>query len=475
MTFNDNHDCPFEAYITNLGKYNEGALVGEWVKFPTTPETLQEVFQRIGIDGKQYEEWFITDYDCYVDGLYNALGEYESLDELNFLASKIEEMDDTEYNAYTAAIEMGEHRGSVQELINLADNTENYDFLPDVENHYDLGYYYVHEVGGYDLERMGQLANYIDYEAFGRDIALEEVSEFVNGGYIYHNGNSFTENYDGTREDIPDEYRVTVSAEEAAATMDDRLDASTDLAFDLDEFFRAYHPEYDGAMQDPQTHKELLADNLLSGDTGKIRMTLALLEQEQGLAKEVAPLAERLTAYEDKYGIDTYSIHQLKDTEEMRDYRFEPLDRLEQHGLTVEREHYNLVYAGSLTGADSLESLYQKFNLDHPEDFKGHSMSISDIVVLHQNGEDTAHYCDRFGFSQVPQFLEKENYLKNAEMAMEDDYSMIDGIVNNGPRAEEKEQVAEKPSVLGQLSQAKKECAERTPNASEPKKEVPER
>lgn len=75
----------------------------------------------------------------------------------------------------------------------------------------------------------------------------------------------------------------------------------------------------------------------------------------------------------------------------------------------------------------------------------------------------------------MPQFLEKENYLKNAEMAMEDDYGMIDGIMNNGPRAEEKEQTAEKPSVLGQLSQAKKECAERTPNATEPKKEVPER
>lgn len=475
MTFNDNHDCPFEAYITNLGKYNEGALVGEWVKFPTTPETLQEVFQRIGIDGKQYEEWFITDYDCYVDDLYNVLGEYESLDELNYLASKIEEMDDSEYNAFTAAIEMGEHRGGVKDLINLADNTENYDFLPEVENHYDLGYYYVHEVGGYNLDSIGQLANYIDYEAFGRDIAMEEVSEFVNGGYIYHNGNSLTENYDGTREDIPYEYRVTVSVEETAFAMEDRLDATIDLAFDLDEFFRGYHPEYNRALQDPQTAKEALADNLLSGDTGNIRMTLALLEQEHELAKEVAPLVERLTAYEDEYRIYTYSIYQLKDREEMRDYRFEPLDRLEQHGLTVNQEHYNLVYASSLTGADSLESLYQKFNLDRPADFKGHSMSVSDIVVLHQNGEDTAHYCDSFGFSQVSQFLEKENYLKNAEMAMEDDYGMIDGIVNNGPRIEEKETSTEKPSVLGQLSQAKKECAERTPNAAEPKKKVPER
>ena len=95
MAYSYDHDCPFEAFITNLGKYNEGELVGEWVKFPTTPEELQRVFERIGIGSKDefgsvYEEWFISDYDCYVDGLYDKLGEYESLDELNYLASKLE-------------------------------------------------------------------------------------------------------------------------------------------------------------------------------------------------------------------------------------------------------------------------------------------------------------------------------------------------------------------------------------------------
>lgn len=74
-------DYPFAAFITNLGKYNEGSLMGEWVKFPTTAEELQKVFERIGIGskddfGQPYKEWFITDYDCYVDGLYDKLGEY---------------------------------------------------------------------------------------------------------------------------------------------------------------------------------------------------------------------------------------------------------------------------------------------------------------------------------------------------------------------------------------------------------------
>ena len=112
-------DYPFAAFITNLGKYNEGSLVGEWVKFPTTAEELQKVFERIGIGskddfGQPYEEWFITDYDCYVDGLYDKLGEYENLDELNYLASKLDEMSQGEYEHFQAAMEIGDHSGSLQ-------------------------------------------------------------------------------------------------------------------------------------------------------------------------------------------------------------------------------------------------------------------------------------------------------------------------------------------------------------------------
>ena len=98
-------DYPFAAFITNLGKYNEGALVGEWVKFPTTAEELKKVFERIGIGakddfGQNYEEWFIIDYDCYVDGLYDLLGEYANLDELNYLASKLDDMSQDEYKRF---------------------------------------------------------------------------------------------------------------------------------------------------------------------------------------------------------------------------------------------------------------------------------------------------------------------------------------------------------------------------------------
>ena len=82
MNIADTRDCAFEAFVTNLGKYNEGCLVGEWVKLPVTNEEMQEVFRRIGI-GRRYEEWFITDYDCPDAAIGKVLGEYESLSELN--------------------------------------------------------------------------------------------------------------------------------------------------------------------------------------------------------------------------------------------------------------------------------------------------------------------------------------------------------------------------------------------------------
>ena len=104
-------------------------------KVPYYPEKLQEVFERIGIGsaddfGNPYEEWFITDYDCYVDGLYNLLGEYENLDELNYLASKLEELGESEYEHFQAAMEISDYTGSLKDLINLTDNLDKYDVYP---------------------------------------------------------------------------------------------------------------------------------------------------------------------------------------------------------------------------------------------------------------------------------------------------------------------------------------------------------
>ena len=112
----------FEAYITNLGKYNEGELVGETLKFPTTKEEVQGLLKRIGVDGVRYEEFFITSFDGDVLGLYDYLTEYENLDELNHLACLLSELDKSDLEKFEAAVASGEHTSGVGDLINLVEN-----------------------------------------------------------------------------------------------------------------------------------------------------------------------------------------------------------------------------------------------------------------------------------------------------------------------------------------------------------------
>jgi len=135
---------------------------------------------------------------------------------------------------------------------------------------------------------------------------------------------------------------------------------------------------------------------------------------------------------------DSFAIYQLRDSEDTAQLRFMNADYLAQKGLSIEKENYAAFYAGTLSHRgdtqDRLNELYETFNIRRPEDFRGHSLSVSDIVALKQNGVVSCHYVDSWGFKELPGFLKPENYLKNAEMAMEDDYGMIDGIINNGPR-----------------------------------------
>ena len=185
------------AFIMNLGKYNEGELVGKWHDFPTTKEELTKTFREIGIDGVNYEEFFITDYDCIVDGIVDYLGEYSSLEEINFLAMKLSELSDYDLAKYEAVVETGEYCGSVKGLTNLADNIDCFDYMEDIINECDLGYYWVEDSGCYDTENLGVLSNYIDYERFGRDMRINESGEFTAGRYIRNNGDTFYEEYDG--------------------------------------------------------------------------------------------------------------------------------------------------------------------------------------------------------------------------------------------------------------------------------------
>ena len=134
---------------------------------------------------------------------------------------------------------------------------------------------------------------------------------------------------------------------------------------------------------------------------------------------------------------DCYAIYQVKHTDELRDIRYEGLEWIKSIGRTVQRDNYDLVYTAPLVPSDLkgsvLDNLEYRFNNEHPADYRHPSMSVSDIVAIKRDGKVSCHYCDSFGFEQVPGFL-PDNPLKNAEMAVEDDYGMIDGIINNGPK-----------------------------------------
>lgn len=196
----------FEAYVTNLGMYPErGVEVGEYLKFPTTIEEVQALFSRIGIDGKRYEEYFITDYQSDVLGLYDHLGEYESLDELNYLAHLLEEMTPDELEKLEAVMDAGEYTGSVKDLINLTQNLDCFEFYPGVKDEEELGRMYILEFEALTVPE--HLIDYIDYEAYGRDARINENGHFAPGGYVRGSGEGFVEVYHGIQ-DIPVEHKV---------------------------------------------------------------------------------------------------------------------------------------------------------------------------------------------------------------------------------------------------------------------------
>ena len=793
------------GYLSNLGAYAGGRPAGEWVTFPTTAGHMKEVFDRIGIDVQNREAWHFTEFQSPIPHLAEKLGEHEHPDELNYLGKLLEMQFDGDREKFAAAIALGDHASSVEELINLAQNLDCYWIYPSVHNEEEYGHYLVDELEEPELPEEAK--KYFMYEEYGRDAAINDGGLFTEQGYIYNNQNTFTRWYDGR--DVPEEYRVTPAPPEpgrpdpekvemdaapagqnAAQTKEqaqeprpvipivltsekpaDKLKEITDrLEQGITELFESErYKEYLRVMSkfhnysfnntlliamqkpdaslvagfsswknnfgrnvmkgekgikiiapspftvkqevektDPQTGKPVIgkdgkpvteekeikvpaykvvsvfdvsqtegrelpdiAVDELTGDVDRFKDFFAALEQaspvpigfekieggahgyyhleekriaiDEGMSdlqtlktaiheiahaklhdidlnapkEEQKPRVDRRTreveaesvAYTvcQHYGLDTsdysfgyvagwssgkelaelrgsletirstaaeminaidghfaelqkaqekekaqpqhegntpeqksetqakdaprekaampeyiykieanprsdsrenlsflqaylpqgdgtaaigdvlyigtpekcrellgqlnageltegqvkelyakaqeqpetgrddtFSIYQLKDGDETRDYRFEPYDRLQAAGLAVDRANYELVYTAPLAPGTSLDDIFTRFNIDHPKDFKGHSLSVSDVVVLHQDGQDTAHYVDRGDFKQIPEFLQekqpqRENPLKAAEQTTEQNYNMIDGRINNTPTVDELE------------------------------------
>ena len=241
-------------------------------------------------------------------------------------------------------------------------------------------------------------------------------------------------------------------------------------------FLQAYEQQPDG--------KAIPGDLLFVGTPEKCRELLQSLNAGELTQGEV----KALYAKAQEPDRDSFSIYQLKRGDETRDLRFEPYDRLTATGHAVDPANYDLIYSAPLAPGTSLEAIFTRFNIDHPKDFKGHSLSVSDVVVLHQNGQDTAHYVDSIGYRQTPEFLQPQNYLKHVEDIVEQNDNNFDGIINNTPQtpsvgeleqkakagepislidlanaihADKERDKEEKPSIRAQLRAAKEQTAQR--------------
>ena len=248
-------------------------------------------------------------------------------------------------------------------------------------------------------------------------------------------------------------------------TDSDMLPLSKERALELFERDVPIYMLYDGNTEAMAFEAEDIV--LFSGCFGITR------EDWDAIKDQIPPMdmetvrQKREQAFHESPG-DTYAIYQLKRDPSTAELSFMNSEWLQAHGIEPKYENYELIYTGALTQdgsqIDKLEDLYRIFNIEHPQDFTGHSLSISDIVALKQAGVVSYHYVDSIGYKELTNFRNTDNHLKNAEMQMEDDYGMIDGVINNGPKepvkapAPKKEETkTKKPSVLAKLRQYQEE------------------
>lgn len=169
-----------KLFIVNLGRYNEGYMKGEWFELPYSDEEWVKLLERIGIN-EQYEEYFIADSNCEISAISNAIGEYSNIQEVNELATRLQELDKREIEKFSAITESESYR--IEELINITYNLECWDLYREVKNDEELGEYFFYELQAIEIPE--NIVGYFDFEQYGRDIHLESWGgSYTTYGYI---------------------------------------------------------------------------------------------------------------------------------------------------------------------------------------------------------------------------------------------------------------------------------------------------
>lgn len=195
----------FSIQIANLGKYTAGILSDAKLSFPTTMQQVQEALRAIGVDGLRYAEIIICDYSISIPGLASRLEEYSSIDELNYLASRLQDLSTEERSKFAAAVEHGEYGGNLQDLINLTYNLDCYELLPSIRSYEDYGTYLIDHRREFYLPQKARF--YFDYSQYGEDTLINEGGVLTPQGYIRSKREvPFIQIYDGVH--FPAEYKV---------------------------------------------------------------------------------------------------------------------------------------------------------------------------------------------------------------------------------------------------------------------------
>ena len=326
-----NDKKPLEVLIINSKQDDRQ----EWLALPTDADKVRALFDRLGIEPTARDQGPKAAYrisaaeNLPFPELDNMIGAPSTIDGVNWLAHRLNDLDENELATVRAAV-TADNYYRVSDVIELTYNTEFYVLVPEVHNEAELGRYYLNDSGMVDMpENWKPGINCFD---FGRHIMEQEQGRFTQQGYLVKSGDKWQQIEDKTH--IPEEYK----AEFGTPT----------------------------------------------------------------------PAPER-----------SYTIYQLKQGDKNHYRRFQPYDRLAADGEKPEVGNYDKVYSSVMRPGDTLETLYEKFNLDHPADFRGRSLSVSDVVVIEQDGKAAAHYLDSVGFRELDGFLKKpvREAIKEAKQA----------------------------------------------------------
>ncbi len=315
--------------------------------------------------------------------------------------------------------------------------------------------------GDYNLPPVPQLKDFdTELAAYKEHVKEEIAQEAAAAGMTVE---EYAANgYEPYTAELPDPSITVSDMQEYGYSWDGMLPLKEEAALHLydKEDMQIFLLHEDGSESIPDSTEDIKAHAEKGGIFGVHKEDWNALTEYRAMKEKLAG-SEATKEMLQEYGAaeqaeDTFTIYQLKD-DVPADYHFRSLERLREKGLAVDPANYEKIYTAPLTPGMGLERIFEKFNFDRPEDFKGHSLSVSDVVVLHQNGQDTAHYTDSIGFVDISKDFLLENPLKAAELSTEQNANMIDGIINNAPAADGLEANAGEQISLEQYAETLKQ------------------